>query len=119
MATYSKLKLSGSTDGKNIKVVATSSAGTTIHTAVSGTTAGIFDEIWIYAYNSHTADVLLTIQWGGTTSPDDDIKVTIPYQQGQFLIIPGEILQNSLIVKAYAAVANVITIGGYVNAIRA
>ncbi len=38
MATFSKTKLSGSTDGKQIKVVATSTPGTTIHTGVSGTT---------------------------------------------------------------------------------
>ena len=37
MATFSKILLSGGTTGKNIKVVATSSAGTTIHTAVAGT----------------------------------------------------------------------------------
>ena len=33
MATFTKLKLSGSTDGKAIKVVQTATAGTTIHTA--------------------------------------------------------------------------------------
>ena len=33
MATFTKLKLSGSTDGKAIKVAATATAGTTIHTA--------------------------------------------------------------------------------------
>jgi len=54
MAIY-KRKLSGSTDGKPIKVVATATAGTTIHTAVAGTTAGTFDEIWLYAYNGHSS----------------------------------------------------------------
>jgi hypothetical protein len=34
MATFSKRILSGSTDGKAIKVVQTATAGTTIHTAV-------------------------------------------------------------------------------------
>ena len=38
MATYSKQLLSGGTNGKNIKVAATATAGTTIHTAVAGTT---------------------------------------------------------------------------------
>ncbi len=117
MATAVKRKLSGSTDGKGIKITQTGSAGDTIHTAVSGTTDGTYDEIVLYAYNSHSADVLLTIQFGGTTSPDNDIKITIPKQAGLYLVVPGLILQNGSVVKAYAGSANVITISGYVNRI--
>jgi hypothetical protein len=116
MATFTKIKLSGSTDGRGIKVVATTSPGTTIHTATSSTTTG-WDEVWLYAYNSDTVSRLLTIQQGGTTSPDDDIKVTIPPQSGLVLVVSGLILQNSSVVRAYAAAANVITIQGYVNRI--
>jgi hypothetical protein len=43
MATAVKRILSGSTNGKPIKVVATSTAGTTIHTAVAGTTPVTYD----------------------------------------------------------------------------
>jgi hypothetical protein len=50
MATFSKELLSGSTNGKAIKVAETATAGTTIHTAVSGTAS--FDEVWLYAHNS-------------------------------------------------------------------
>lgn len=117
MATAVKRKLSGSTDGRGVKVVATSSSGTTIHTAVSGTTAGTYDEVWLYAYNSDTVDRLLTIQYGGTSTPDDDIKVTIPSQVGLVLVVPGLILQNASVVRAYAAAANVVIIYGFVNAI--
>ena len=38
MATFSKIPLSGSTNGKGILVAATATLGTTIHTAGSGTT---------------------------------------------------------------------------------
>ena len=117
MATFKKRKLSGSTDGRGIKVVATATAGTTIHTAVAGTTAGTFDEIWLYAYNGHTADVVLTIEWGGAGVPEDNLVVTIPFKQGRSLIIAGEILQNACVVKAFAATANVIVITGFVNTI--
>lgn len=117
MASAVKRKLSGSTDGLGIKVVATASSGTTIHTAVAGTTAGTYDEIWLYAYNSDSSDRLLTIQYGGTATPDDDIKVTVPFQQGVMLVVPGLILQNAAVVRAYAAAANVIIIYGFVNAI--
>lgn len=117
MATAVKRKLSGSTDGRGIKVVATATAGTTIHTAVAGTTAGTFDEIWLYAYNSDASAVTLTLEYGGTTAPDDNIVVTIASKSGLMLIVPGLILQNGDVVKAFAGTANVIVIFGFVNAI--
>ena len=117
MATALKRKLSGSTSGMGIKVVATATLGTTIHTAVAGTTAGTFDEIWLYAYNGHTAAVTLTIEFGGATVPDQNIVVTIPFKAGLVLVVPGFILQNTLVVTAFASVANVVTLSGYVNTI--
>jgi len=115
MASYSKQLLSGSTNGKAIKVAATSSAGTTIHTAVSGTSS--IDEVWLYATNTSSSDVKLTVEWGGTTSPDDLIESTITAEAGLTLIAPGIPLQNSLVVKAFAGTTNVVTIHGYVNRI--
>lgn len=119
MATYTKIPLSVQADGSPIKVVATASTGTTIH--ATGTSASIIDEVWLYAYNSSTAAVLLTVQYGGTTTPDDDIKITIPSQSGLTLVVPGLILSgtgsaaNSI--YAYAGTANVVTVSGYVNRI--
>lgn len=112
-----KRKLSESTDGKAIKIAATSTAGTALHTAVAGTTAGTFDEIWLWAYNSHTADVLLTIEFGGADAPDQNIVVMIPPKEGLIPVVPGLILQNEATVKAFAGTTNVITISGFVNAI--
>jgi hypothetical protein len=115
MATFTKRKLSGCADGLPIKIAATATPGTTIHTAVAGTTAGTFDEIWLYAYNGHTTSVVLTIEYGGATVPDQNIVITLANKSGLTLIVPGLILQNSLVVKAFASVTNVITISGYVN----
>ena len=119
MATFTKTLLSGSTQGKGIKVVATASTGTTIH--ATGTSSTTIDEVWLYAYNSATGNVLLTIQYGGTTSPDNDIKITLPSQSGLTLIAPGLILTGTGAVAntvyAYADTANVVTISGYVNRI--
>ena len=117
MATYSKQLLSGGTNGKNIKVAATASAGTTIHTAVAGTSD--MDEIWLYACNTDSSDRKLTIEYGGTTSPDDLTEITIGAEAGWVVIAPGMLLQNGLIVKAFAASANVVNINGYVNRITA
>jgi len=119
MADFSKIEFSGSTDGRPIKVVATATAGTLVHTAQAGTGADYYDEIWLYANNTSGADVKLTIEFGGTTSPDDLIEVTIEAEAGLNLIIPGLILQNSLIVRAFAGSANVLNITGFVNRITA
>lgn len=120
MATFTKQILSGSTDGKAIKVAATATAGTTIHTGSS--TATTLDEVWIYAVNTSASDVKLTIEWGGVASPDDLIEYTVKAENGLYLIIPGLILKGNatpLVVRAFAATANVITLSGYVNRITA
>lgn len=119
MATYSKILLSSSTQGLPIKVTATSSTGTNIHT--TGVSSSVFDEIWLYATNTSTSQVLLTIQFGGTTDPDNDIQVYVPAQSGLTICVPGICLTGNgatgASVKAYAASANVINIVGYVNRI--
>ncbi len=120
MATFSKIALSGSTDGKMIKVAQTATAGTTIHTGSS--TATTFDEIWLYAVNSSASSVKLTIEWGGVSSPDDLIESTILAESGLVLISAGLVIKGNatpLIVRAFAATANVINIAGYVNRITA
>ena len=118
MATAKKRLLSGSTDGRMILVTATASAGTTIHTAVAGTTAGTVDEIWLYAINHHTANLKLTIEFGGTTSPNDTIVVWVPYDSGLFLVVPGMILQNGSVVRAFTTTTgSQVSIGGWVNTI--
>lgn len=113
MATFSKQFLSGSTNGRPVKVAATSTPGTTIHTAHATAT----DEIWIWAQNTDTTDRKLTIEFGGTTAPDDLIEVTIPAEAGLVAVVPGLVLTNSLVVKAFAATADVVTCLGYVNRI--
>jgi hypothetical protein len=111
--TVSRIPLSGSTHGRGVKVAATSSAGTTIHTATSSTTD--CDVVTIYAYNSSGSAVNLTLQWGGTTSVDDDIKLSIPASSGLTLIAPDLVLRNSLVIRAYAGTADVVTIHGFAN----
>ena len=117
MTTYSKVLLSGCVQGKGIKVVATATAGTTIHTAVAGTSS--MDEIWLYAVNSDTTERKLTLEWGEATAPDGNIELTIPAESGLVLVVPGLLLQNGLVIKAFAAAANVVLIHGYVNRVTA
>ncbi len=116
MATARKRLLSGSVDGKAIKVAATATAGTSVHAAVAGTTAGTVDEIWLWAQNNHTADVVLTIEFGSADA-EDNIIVTLPFMSGLVPIVPGLPLQNGATVAAFASVADVVSVHGFVNAI--
>jgi hypothetical protein len=119
MAAFSKLVLSGSTDGRAIKVAATATPGTTIHTGSA--TATTIDEIWLYATNTDTTARKLTIEWGGVSSPDDLIELTIPAESGLTLVAPGLLIKGNastaLVVKAFCATADVVTVHGYVNRI--
>lgn len=122
MATYAKTTLSGGTaNGRGILVAATTTSGTVIHTGPTATST--LHEVWLYAVNSSTSSVKLTIQWGGVavTSPNiDEIEVTILPESGLVLIAPGLLIKGvatPLVVGAYAGTANVIVIHGYVNTI--
>jgi len=91
-----------------IKVVATATAGTILHTAVSGTDD--FDEISIWAMNSDGSNRLLTIEVGGVTDPDDLIEQTMTTIAGLEVVVPKGALRlnGGVVVRAFAAAANVI-----------
>jgi len=121
MATFTKLALqpAGTTGtGLGIKVAATATAGTAIHTA--STTATTIDEIWLYAVNTSTSSVKLTIEWGEATAPDGNIELTVLPEAGLVTVIPGLVLQGNAtakVVRAFAASANVVVVHGFVNRI--
>ncbi len=111
MSSIEKRLLSGSTNGQPIAVAATASPGTTIHTAVTGTTN--LDEIWLWANNIDTVDRTLTLQWGATGR----LRSFVLAANVETLVAPGWLLQNGLLVQAYATSANKIEIIGHVHRI--
>ena len=119
MATFTKYHLGGSSGGQPIKVAATATTGTTLH--ATGTSSADIDEIWIYANNSSVSDEKLTIEYGGTTDPDNLIELTISAESGLVLVIPGLTLSgdgsSARTVSAFSENGNVINITGYVNRI--
>ena len=114
MASFSKVKLSASTNGRPVVVAATATAGTTIHEAGKGSDDSAIDEIWLYATNIDTSQIELTLEWGDAATTDN-IKVTIPAKSGLTLVSPGIILTGGLTCKAFAGTANKILLFGYVN----
>jgi len=117
MATYSRQLLSGSTNGRAIPVAATATPGTAIHTAVAGTAS--FDELYLWASNVTGSTATLTLEWGGVTDPGDHMvkQYSIPANSAPIPIATGQVLQNSLNVKAFSGTASAINITGYVNRI--
>lgn len=112
---YKKRKLSASIDGRGIKVASTASPGTLVHEALSSVAANEWDEVWLRAINTSGAAVKLTLEWGGTAAPDDQVEVTIPGESGFHDVVLGHVLQNGKEVRAFAATADVIVLHGFVN----
>ncbi len=106
--------LSGSTSGQQIKVAATATPGTLVHTA----SKAMIDEVTLYGVNSSAAAVKVTLEWGTTTAPDGNIEITIQPESGYVLLTDGLPLTNALVIRAFAATANVILINGYVKRLR-
>ena len=118
MATYSRTLLSGSTNGRNIPVAATATAGTLIHTAISGTTS--FDEVYLWISNVTNAAATLTIEWGGVTDPGDHMVkgLSIPANSPPIPIATGQVLNNGLVIRAFSGTASALNVTGYCNRIQ-
>lgn len=107
-----KVLLSGSTSGRNIKVTGTGTGSSVlIHTTPASPT---LDEVWIYANNTSATSVVLTIEYGGTTDPDDLVTAIIPANTTT-LVIPGWDLTGTLSINAFADTPDVINVNGFVN----
>lgn len=114
-AQFAEVQLSASSNGRPIKVAATATPGTLIHTVTA--VSGEMDEMNLAAQNTSASDVVLTIELGGVTNPDDRIIQTIPAQSGLVPVVQGIPLSGGVAVRAYAGTTNVLTIVGAVNRI--
>lgn len=112
---YKKRGLSASSDGRGIKVAASASPGTLIHRTPASVGSGEWDAITLRAVNTSGTPAKLTLEWGGTTAPDDLIELTIPAESGFTEVISGHVLQNGREVRAFAATTDVIVLHGFVN----
>ena len=115
MATFDKVFLSESSNGRGIAVSATSTPGTLLHTAINSTSH--LDEVWLFAVNNSGASITLTIEFGGT-SVNDNISITIARTEGLYTIVPGLPINNALEIRAFASATGV-SVFGYVNRIIA
>ena len=117
MGTYSKIILSGSTDGQGIKVTGTTpSKGTTVHTAVTGAAQSL-DEVWIYGYNAATTAREISLAIGPTTATASQYSYLLPttVPDGLHLLSPGLVVRNAKVVRAFATADSGVHVFGYVN----
>lgn len=115
MATYTKTFLSGSTSGAPIAVASSSDPGTTIHTAVSGSTA--FDEVWLWATNVSTTDAILTIVNGTSSTTQNRLVASVTATNIQ-LVLPGIPYNGALRISAFATSVSNVNCFGFVNRIQ-
>lgn len=110
---YTREPLSGSTHGRGILLTGTNSAGAvTLHTAQASTT--LVDVVTLYASNFGTTNIYVSIEWGGTTSPNDILTFDVAPKATTCLVSDLPI-RNSLVVEGFASVANLVSIFGFVN----
>ncbi len=118
MASFSKLPISGSDNGKPITIAATGSPGTLLHQAASGVTS--VDEVYLWVSNTTAGAATLTVEWGGSDDPDDLLckSNSIGANSAPAVIISGALLKAGLSIRAYSDTANALNILGYVNRIE-
>jgi hypothetical protein len=107
-----RINLSGTpASGRVIPVVAIATPGTTIHTAH----ATSLDALYLWAANVTDANATLTIEWGGVLNPGDHIfkKVKVRARAEPRLLVMGQHLTGSLVVKAFSDTASAINISGF------
>lgn len=117
MGAWSKIILSGSTDGQGIVVSGSApSLGITVHTAVTGAAESV-DEVYIYAYNVVTTAREILFAVGPTTATGSRFTHTLAAGDlaGLELVYPGLPLKNAKVVKAYVTADAGVILFGYVN----
>ena len=118
MATYTKVLLSGSSQGQPVLIAATASPGTNVHT--TGISATTIDNMTLYAHNTDTTARKLTVEFGGTAA-NNTIEVTVPAESGLMLVVPQLPLTGTgsagKSVAAFCATTNVVSLSGFADRI--
>jgi hypothetical protein len=108
MATVSKIKLSGSSDGEPINLATSSSGATTIHTFCTSAGDNTYDEIYLWGINNSTAARNITLEYGSTALT---IVHSVAAKAGATLMLPGLIGNTSMVLKGFGAVAGCEVVG--------
>lgn len=113
MTTFSKVIFTESVLGEPIRISATTSVGDLIHDVVDGYVN--MDEVWLYASNTTSTDVIITVQLGDVQASSEVVQTVAA--QSVSLIIPGIPIQGDGKIRAYAGTTDVINVFGWINRI--
>lgn len=114
--TISSLSGDVSTDGLSVLIAATSSPGTLLDTATSGTDYWDYVKVWLV--NLDTIAHTVTIQWGGTAAKDA-IPIDLSPGIGPVAVFEGfRLLRDGQEVRAYCDTTNVVAAYGEKHSYR-
>lgn len=108
---FTRVELSEAGTGGYIALSETGSPGNDIHTATAGTLG--FDESWLWCGNTSQDYRYVTVEYGSTGS-DYTVSKGIPPNRGLVTVIPGLILNNAKVIRAYGSGTG-LYISGFVN----
>jgi hypothetical protein len=105
--------LSGSTNGRPIPVIATSTAGTLIHAARATGHDGVF----LFASNVTGAAETLTVEWGGASDPGDHMakEYSIPANSPPVPVVVGQRIAGSREIRAFSSTGGAINVTGWAD----
>ena len=118
MPNYTATTLSAATSGQLIKILATATPGTTIHTATAFDAPEGVDEVYLWAGSTSASNVNLTVQVTGQGLEDRSINMQVPpAYSGPLLVLAGHRVCDGVVVTATASVTERIVVWGHVNRI--
>ena len=110
------IPLSASVQGKAILIAAIATPGTLLHT--TATSATLIDRVTLSFYNSDPLQQTVTVEFGGTTSPNNTVAIPVPGSSGLTHVFDGNPLLGDgsagLSVRAFATKTKVCTAKGWV-----
>ena len=116
---FTAMTLSAATNGAPIKIAATATAGTTIHTATTSDMPEGCDEVYLYAGSTSISAIKCTLQISsGNVTDGQSINFTCPAAyNGPIMILAGHRIADGVVITATAATAERVNIWGHVNRI--
>lgn len=118
MPTFTKHVFSELDDGHPVNVGSTSAPGTLIHTVGATATDGSeFDSVYLFMSNSTANSQLVTVLFGGTSTDQHNVTLTLAARDGPNLVVPGWPLTgtDSTVYTFTSTSTEGVVVTGYVN----
>ena len=108
--------LSGINEIGLIPIIVTEHSITTPGTLIHKSSISSDDYVWVWAANTHTQAVTITVYKGSTSEGFDvDNIMTLQPRDNKILIEPGILLKEGLEIRIVASVSEVVKASGFVH----